>query len=470
MNNYEKIERAKGLIDLINEYDSDRLDKSEREEILEKINKIYGFDLFAGSGYMDIMEYFSDIYYSFPSYDEKKSFINWMNYFNEDVICNITRDVYGDEHLINNSSNNPDETEFEFRQSWRCSKKIDSTMAKISEDFSKLTDQYVDEKTKISNNEYVMDEDGNLVSKQTLLQKGNRALIYESMRLEEQKELYNNLAEKYKLKSELNELCQNYLFIKNRKTLTALEDLYLSRIKEIEKKISNRDYGKDKAENENKNEIISLCNKTVNDYRTHFGQVNDKQVNEKMENYYSRLLEQDEFALESLNEELTQKDSNSNEKNNDEESKDKSIDKEKNPDYLKLLAAQKHSERHLKLKEVEHNINSSKKKMLKSSILAGVGVVGLIVSSSLLNHGVNIGFSQAIQHTIDMLSSISEFKNELLSTSTAEWISIGISAFSLSNYIKGRREYSEAQQKYTDMVNTNPMNYSDPVEYMGRKI
>ena len=174
--------------------------------------------------------------------------------------------------------------------------------------------------------------------------------------------------------------------------------------------------------------------------------------------------------MESLNEELTQKDSNSNEKNNDEESKDKSIDKEKNPDYLKLLAAQKHSERHLKLKEVEHNINSSKKKMLKSSILAGVGVVGLIVSSSLLNHGVNIGFSQAIQHTIDMLSSISEFKNELLSTSTAEWISIGISAFSLSNYIKGRREYSEAQQKYTDMVNTNPMNYSDPVEYMGRKI
>lgn len=108
--------------------------------------------------------------------------------------------------------------------------------------------------------------------------------------------------------------------------------------------------------------------------------------------------------------------------------------------------------------------------MLKSSILAGVGVVGLIVSSSLLNHGVNIGFSQAIQHTIDMLSSISEFKNELLSTSAAEWISIGISAFSLSNYIKGRREYSEAQQKYTDMVNTNPMNYSDPVEYMGRKI
>ena len=178
MNNYEKIERAKGLIDLINEYDSDRLDKSERKEILEKINKIYGFDLFVGSGYMDIMEYFSDIYYSFPSYDEKKSFINWMNYFNEDVICNITRDVYGDEHLINNSSNNPDETEFEFRQSWRCSQKIDSTMAKISEDFSKLTDQYVDEKTKISNNEYVMDEDGNLVSKQTLLQKGNRELIY----------------------------------------------------------------------------------------------------------------------------------------------------------------------------------------------------------------------------------------------------------------------------------------------------
>ena len=42
MNNYEKIERAKGLIDLINEYDSDRLDKLERKEILEKINKIYG--------------------------------------------------------------------------------------------------------------------------------------------------------------------------------------------------------------------------------------------------------------------------------------------------------------------------------------------------------------------------------------------------------------------------------------------
>lgn len=337
MNNNEKVERAKGLIDLINEYDSDKLDKSERKEILEKINKIYGFDLFVGSGYMDIMEYFSDIYYSFPSYDEKKSFINWMNYFNEDVICNITRDVYGDEHLINNSSNNPDETEFEFRQSWRCSQKIDSTMAKISEDFSKLTDQYVDEKTKISNNEYVMDEGGNLVSKQTLLQKGNRALIYESMRLEEKKELYNNLAEKYKLKSELNELCQNYLFIKNRKTLTALEDLYLSRIKEIEKKISNRDYGKDKAENENKNEIISFCNKTVNDYRTHFGQVNDKQVNEKMKNHYSRLLDQDEFALESLNEELTQKESNSNEKNNDKKTNDLPINNEQRLEKVKSV-------------------------------------------------------------------------------------------------------------------------------------
>ena len=31
------------------------------------------------------MEYFSDIYYSFPSYDEKKSFINWMNYYVNDI-------------------------------------------------------------------------------------------------------------------------------------------------------------------------------------------------------------------------------------------------------------------------------------------------------------------------------------------------------------------------------------------------
>ena len=110
-----------------------------------------------------------------------------MNYFTEDVICNITRDVDGDEHPINNPSNNPDEPLFGFCQIFRWSQKIDSTMAKISEDFSKLTDQYVDEKTKISNNEYVMDEDGHLVSKQTLLQKGNRALIYESMRLEEKR-------------------------------------------------------------------------------------------------------------------------------------------------------------------------------------------------------------------------------------------------------------------------------------------
>lgn len=454
MNNYEKIERAKGLIDLINEYDSDRLDKSEREEILEKINKIYGFNFFVSNGYMDIMEYFSDVYYSIPSYDKKKTFIDWMNYFTEDVICNITRDVDGDEHPINNPSNNPDDPLFGFCQIFRWSQKIDSTMAKISEDFSKLTDQYVDEKTKISNNEYVMDGNGNLVSKENLFLKGNEALIYESMRLEEQKELYNNLAEKYKLKSELNELYQSYSVIKELKTLTALEDLYLSKIKEIEEKISNRDYGKNKAENEKKNEIISLCNKTVTDWRAHFVQANDTQVNEKMKNHYSRLLDQDVFALESFNEEL----------------KDKSTEKVKEPDYLKLLAAQKHSERHLKLKEVEHNINSSKKKMLKSSILAGVGIVGLIVSNSLLYHDVNMEFSQAIQHTIDILSSISEFKNELLSISPAEWISIVISSFSLSNYIKGRREYSEAQQKYTDMVNTNPMNYSDPVEYMGRKI
>lgn len=210
-------------------------------------------------------------------------------------------------------------------------------MAKISEDFSKLTDQYVDEKTKISNNEYVMDEDGNLVSKQTLLQKGNRALIYESMRLEEQKELYNNLAEKYKLKSELNELYQSYQIIKGLKTLTALEDLYLSKIKEIEEKISKGDYGKNKAENEKKNEIISLCNKTVTDWRAHFAQVNDEQVNEKMKNHYSRLLDQDEFALKSFNEELTQKESNSNEKNNDKKTNDLPINNEQRLEKVKSV-------------------------------------------------------------------------------------------------------------------------------------
>ena len=206
MNNYEKIERAKRLIDLINEYDSDRLDKSERKEILEKINKIYGFDFFTSNGYMDIMEYFSDVYYSIPSYDKKKTFIDWMNYFTDDVICNMTRDVDGDEHPINNPSNNPDDPLFGFCQIFRWSQKIDSTMAKISEDFSKLTDQYVDEKTKISNNEYVMDGNGNLVSKENLFLKGNEALINENKKLEEQKETYNNLSEKYKLKSELNEL------------------------------------------------------------------------------------------------------------------------------------------------------------------------------------------------------------------------------------------------------------------------
>lgn len=330
MNNNEKVERAKRLIDLINEYDSDRLDKSEREEILEKINKIYGFDLFHYSGYMDIMEYFSDVYYSIPSYDKKKTFIDWMNYFTDDVICNMTKDAFGVESALNDSNNGD-------HQYWRYDQKIDSTMAKISEDFSKLTDQYVDEKTKISTNEYVMDGNGNLVSKENLFLKGNEALINENKKLEEQKETYNNLSEKYKLKSELNELYQSYRIIKDLKTLTALEDLYLSKIKEIEEKISKGDYGKNKAENEKKNEIISLCNKTITDWRAHFTQTIDTQVNEKMKNHYSRLLDQDEFALESLNEELTQKESNSNEKNNDKKTNDLPINNEQRLEEIKSV-------------------------------------------------------------------------------------------------------------------------------------
>lgn len=328
MNNNEKVERAKELIDLINEYDSGLLVKPEREEILEKINKIYGFDLFSLSGYRNIMKYFSDVYYSIPSYDKKKTFIDWMNYFTDDVICNMTKDAFGVESALNDSNNGD-------HQYWRYNQKIDSTMAKISEDFSKLTDQYVDEKNKISNNEYVMD--GNLVSKSNLFFKGNEALINENKKLEEQKENYNNLSEKYKLKSELNELYQSYQIIKGLKTLTALEDLYLSKIKEIEEKISKGDYGKNKAENEKKNEIISLCNKTVTDWRAHFAQVNDEQVNEKMKNHYSRLLDQDEFALKSFNEELTQKESNSNEKNNDKKTNDLPINNEQRLEKVKSV-------------------------------------------------------------------------------------------------------------------------------------
>lgn len=330
MNNNEKVERAKELIDLINEYDSGLLVKPEREEILEKINKIYGFDLFSFSGYRNIMKYFSDVYYSISSYDKKKTFIDWMNYFTDDVICNMTKDAFGVESALNDSNNGD-------HQYWRYNQKIDSTMAKISEDFSKLTDQYVDEKTKISNNEYVMDGNGNLVSKSNLFFKGNEALINKNKKLEEQKENYNNLSEKYKLKSELNELYQSYQIIKGLKTLTALEDLYLSKIKEIEEKISKGDYGKNKAENEKKNEIISLCNKTVTDWRAHFAQANDEQVNEKMKNHHSRLLEQDEFALESLNEELTQKESNSNEKNNDKKTNDLPINNEQRLEKVKSV-------------------------------------------------------------------------------------------------------------------------------------
>ena len=330
MNNNEKVERAKELIDLINEYDSGLLVKPEREEILEKINKIYGFDLFSFSGYRNIMKYFSDVYYSIPSYDKKKTFIDWMNYFTDDVICNMTKDAFGVESALNDSNNGD-------HQYWRYNQKIDSTMAKISEDFSKLTDQYVDEKTKISNNEYVMDGNGNLVSKSNLFFKGNEALINKNKKLEEQKENYNNLSEKYKLKSELNELYQSYQIIKGLKTLTALEDLYLSKIKEIEEKISKGDYGKNKAENEKKNEIISLCNKTVTDWRAHFAQANDEQVNEKMKNHHSRLLEHDEFALESLNEELTQKESNSNEKNNDKKTNDLPINNEQRLEKVKSV-------------------------------------------------------------------------------------------------------------------------------------
>ena len=330
MNNYEKIERAKGLIDLINEYDSGLLVKPEREEILEKINKIYGFDLFESSGYRNIMEYFSDVYYSIPSYDKKKTFINWMYCFTEEVICNMTKDAFGVEDARNDSNNGN-------HQYWRYDQKIDSTMAKIFEDFSKLTDQYVDEKTKISNNEYVMDGNGNLVSKENLFLKGNEALINENKKLEEQKEIYNHLSEKCKLKSELNELYQSYQIIKDLKTLTALENLYLSKIKEIEEKIYKGDYEKNKAENEKKNEIISLCNKTVTDWRAHFTQTIDTQVNEKMKNHYSILLDQDEFALESLNEELTQKESNSNEKNNDKKTNDLPINNEQRLEKVKSV-------------------------------------------------------------------------------------------------------------------------------------
>lgn len=140
------------------------------------------------------------------------------------------------------------------------------------------------------------------------------------------------------------------------------------------------------------------------------------------------------------------------------------MDNEDQKDYVRLIAAQNESARRLKIKSINNTLSEERKKKSMFAIASGVCFAGIMVST----HFSGIDVNQAIQTEIQALSSFDALKEYLGTFTPAMCGTMIATAGSLSKYIKHKKNYDKANQELYDMMDNQPEDYQNIVEFQAK--
>ena len=134
------------------------------------------------------------------------------------------------------------------------------------------------------------------------------------------------------------------------------------------------------------------------------------------------------------------------------------------PDYLKLLAAHKVSERRIKIRNVEKKIAEERVSKIYSAILAGVAFTGLFV----LMKTSGLDTEKAIEK--QAIFSVDALKEYLGMFTPGMWLALAGAAAGIASYSKHNDKQMDAQFEYDILKENDPLDIKPLVESDAKKI
>lgn len=139
-------------------------------------------------------------------------------------------------------------------------------------------------------------------------------------------------------------------------------------------------------------------------------------------------------------------------------------EEEKEKDYLRLIAAQNESERTLKIVQIENTINDEKKQKVKSAVLSGIFITGMVAAV----HFSGVDVENAIRLELEAINSMDALKEYFSTITPAMWATAAGTVINVVNYIRHRRREKNATIEYENMQKYAPVNLQDEVERHAR--
>lgn len=136
------------------------------------------------------------------------------------------------------------------------------------------------------------------------------------------------------------------------------------------------------------------------------------------------------------------------------------------PDYLKLLAAHKVSERRIKIRNVEKKIAEERVSKIYSAILAGVAFTGLFV----LMKTSGLDTEKAIEMEKQAIFSVDALKEYLGMFTPGMWLALAGAAAGIASYSKHNDKQMDAQFEYDILKENDPLDIKPLVESDAKKI
>ena len=136
------------------------------------------------------------------------------------------------------------------------------------------------------------------------------------------------------------------------------------------------------------------------------------------------------------------------------------------PDYLKLIAAHKVSERRIKIRNVEAKIAEEKVSKIYSAILAGVAFTGLCV----LIKTTGIDTEKAIEMEKEAIFSVAALKEYLGTFTPGMWLTMAAAAAGIASFSKHNDKQMAAQMEYDNLMENDPLRIEPIVESDAKKI
>ena len=133
-------------------------------------------------------------------------------------------------------------------------------------------------------------------------------------------------------------------------------------------------------------------------------------------------------------------------------------------DYPRLIAAQNESARRLKIKGIQNTLTEENKKKRGFAIASGICFAGVVAAT----YFSGIDPNQAIQTEIQALNSFSALREYLGYITPAMWGTIAATAASISEYLRHKKKYDNANQEFYDMVGNEPVDYQNIVEQQAK--